>query len=61
MKTQQLITVNEFCRLHHIEMSFINLLEEAGLVRLMERDQQQFIEHHQLRQLEIEWNKHRAS
>jgi len=52
METQNLIAAHEFCTLHHIEFSFIGSLEDAGLLKLVERDEQKYIQHQQLSQLE---------
>ena len=52
METQYLIAAQDFCIIHHIELSFIWSLEEAGLLQLVDLDEQKFIEHHQLGQLE---------
>lgn len=52
MATEQLIEVTVFCRYHQIEYSFINSLEESGLVELTLVDQQKFIPNDQLQHLE---------
>lgn len=52
MRTGELIAANDFCKIHHIEYSFIGYLEEAGLVNLVVQDEQKFIHHNQLSDLE---------
>ena len=34
MKTEHLVPANEFCRGHKIEVSFVNALNESGLIEL---------------------------
>jgi hypothetical protein len=46
------IAVNEFCVHHNIEISFINLLEQNGLIRLSVIESKYFVEKEQLPQLE---------
>jgi hypothetical protein len=55
MKTTQmddLIAVNEFCVNHHIEISFINLLQQNGLIEIRTIESKYFVEKEQLPQLE---------
>lgn len=52
MAKQKLIGVTIFCELHQIDYSFINSLEESGLIEFVIIDQQKFIPHSQLYQLE---------
>lgn len=52
MKTENLIAASDFCTIHHIEYSFIGSLEEAGLVRLIVKNEEKFIHHNQLNDLE---------
>lgn len=52
METENLIAAHEFCTLHHIEISFIGSLQEAGLLQLVEHEEQKYIQHQQLSQLE---------
>jgi hypothetical protein len=53
-KTQMddLIAVNEFCVNHHIEFSFINLLQQNGLIEIRTIESKYFVEKEQLPQLE---------
>jgi len=52
MATDNLIAANDFCVYHHVEYTFIDSLEEAGLVELTVIDQQKFIPHEQLQRIE---------
>jgi hypothetical protein len=52
MKTENLITVNEFCIYHNVEFTFINSLQQAGLVDVKEVDQTIFIPESELRKLQ---------
>lgn len=52
MEKQELIEVKIFCEYQQIEYSFISSLEESGLVEFVVIDQQKFIPHSQLYQLE---------
>ena len=55
MKTTQmddLIAVNEFCVNHHIEISFINLLQQNGLIEIRTIESKYFVKKEQLPQLE---------
>lgn len=52
MTTEHLTAADEFCSYHHIETTFINLLEEAGLVQITVVNQSRFIPQSQLPQLE---------
>lgn len=46
------IAVNEFCVHHNIEFSFINLLQQNGLISLSLIESKYFVEKEQLPQLE---------
>lgn len=55
MKPKQiddLIAVNEFCINHNIEISFVNLLQQNGLINVSTIESKHFIEKEQLPQLE---------
>jgi len=55
MKSKQiddLIAVNEFCVNHSIEISFLNLLQQNGLIEISTIESQYFVEKEQLPQLE---------
>jgi len=47
-----LIAVNEFCVYHNIEISFINLLQQSGLIEISTIESKYFVEKEQLPQLE---------
>ena len=52
MENKKLISTNEFCDSHHIEISFIHSLEETGLIEITTIDNTGFISISQLQQLE---------
>ena len=49
---EDLIAVNEFCVHHNIEISFLNLLQQNGLIEISTIESQYFVEKEQLPQLE---------
>jgi hypothetical protein len=51
-RIDNLIAVNEFCVHHNIEISFINLLRQNGLIEISTIESQYFVEKEQLPQLE---------
>jgi len=52
MQTEYLIAIDEFCVKHDIEVSFINSLQETGLIEITTVDEAGFIHVEQIRQLE---------
>jgi hypothetical protein len=52
MQTGYLIDVNKFCANHKIEISFINSLQQAGLIKIKTIKETGFIDPKQLLQLE---------
>ena len=52
MKTEYLITVEEFCTSHDIETSFINSLEQTGLIEVKTIEEAGYLDAEQLQQLE---------
>lgn len=52
MRIDNLIAVNEFCVHHNIEISFINLLKQNGLIEISTIESKYFVEKEQLPQLE---------
>ncbi|TFH49809.1 MAG: MerR family transcriptional regulator [Bacteroidia bacterium] len=58
MHTEYLISAEEFCASHEIEISFIRLLEQTGLIELETVHESPVIRKEQLRQLEIFINLH---
>ncbi len=52
MQAENLIAVNEFCINHNIDISFINSLQQSGLVEITNIKETWFIDVDQLQQLE---------
>lgn len=52
MQTENLISINDFCLSHNIEISFINSLQKAGLIEVTIIDETEFINAVYLQQLE---------
>lgn len=52
MEQRKLISATEFCTMHHIEVSFIQSLEETGLIEIENIEETGFIPESQLPQLE---------
>jgi len=52
MQPEYLITVNEFCANHNIEISFISSLQQTGLIEITTIEETGFIDADQLQQLE---------
>jgi chaperone modulatory protein CbpM len=52
MQTGNLIAIRDFCIHHNIEISFISLLHENGLIEITTIEETQFIDAEQLQQLE---------
>jgi len=52
MTTEEMIAANDFCAIHKIEYSFICSLEDAGLLQLVVMNEQRFIHHNQVNELE---------
>ena len=44
MKTNDLIPIEQFCKIYEIEFSFINSLNEFGLIEITYIDKNEFIE-----------------
>jgi len=51
-QTKNLIAVDEFCFNNNVETSFINLLEQNGMIEISIIEETKFIEADQLRELE---------
>ena len=51
-RIDDLIAVNEFCVHHNIEISFINLLQQNGLIEISTIESKYFVEKEQLPRLE---------
>lgn len=58
MKTENLIKANDFCVYHNVEFTFINSLQQAGLVDVKEVDQTIFIPESELKKLQKIINLH---
>ena len=52
MQMEQLIAAHEFCASHDIEISFINALQDFGLIEFTTIQETEFIHTDQLQQLE---------
>lgn len=52
MQTGNLIAVNEFCKYHKIEISFISTLQQTGLIEFTTIEETVFIDTEELPQLE---------
>jgi hypothetical protein len=52
MQTENLIAIDEFCINHNIEISFINSLQQTGLIEITTIKETGFIDAGQLQQLE---------
>lgn len=52
MNKGNLIPANEFCNSHNIEISFINSLQEAGLIEITTIKETEYIHESQLYELE---------
>jgi hypothetical protein len=52
MEPKEYIAVSEFCSSHHIQYSFINSLNEYGLLELTVIEEDEFIHPEQVRELE---------
>ena len=52
MQEENLIPANEFCIHHNIEVSFLHLLHEYGLVEVTHKNEETFIDTNQLNELE---------
>ncbi|MDN3658753.1 chaperone modulator CbpM [Ferruginibacter paludis] len=52
MPTSQLIAATEFCIYHNIELSFIESLQQSGLITVVVQEERIFVEENELPQLE---------
>jgi hypothetical protein len=52
MQTQNLISLNEFCVNHNIEIEFISSLQQTGLIEITTLKEVEYIDTDQLQQLE---------
>lgn len=52
MQTEYLIAIEDFCKSHDIEISFVSSLQQNGLIEITTIEEVGFIDAEQLRQLE---------
>ena len=52
MPTEYLIAIKEFCACHNIEISFVNSLQQTGLIEITTVEDTGFIDAEQLQKLE---------
>ena len=52
MSTTQLIAASEFCIYHHVELSFIQSLQQSGLLTVIVQEEKMYVEEEELPQLE---------
>jgi uncharacterized Fe-S cluster-containing MiaB family protein len=52
MNKGNMIPANEFCTYHNIEISFLNSLQEAGLIEITIIEETEYIPENQLNELE---------
>ena len=52
MQTESLISINDFCASHKIEISFISSLQRTGLIEIIRIEETWFIDRDQLQLLE---------
>ncbi len=52
MQTEHLISVQEFCGYHHLEVTFVQTLEERGLIQTITVGQSLYVQPEQVGQLE---------
>lgn len=52
MKTKKLIAVDEFCKSNDIEISFVNSLEENGLLEITKIEETSFFNFEQIQELD---------
>lgn len=52
MQPEQLISVQEFCGYHHLEIAFVQTLEQRGLIQIITVGQSLYVHSEQVGQLE---------
>ncbi len=52
MSTTQLIAASEFCMYHQVELSFIQSLQQSGLLTVIVQEEKLYVEEEELPQLE---------
>ena len=58
METKDLILIEQFCELHNIEISFINSLQEFGLLEIIIIEENKYLTHEQLNDVEKKMRLH---
>ncbi len=55
---QELISVSEYCTIHRIDVTFVEMLAESGLVKLVSVRRKRYIPHDALRTIErmVNWH-----
>jgi chaperone modulatory protein CbpM len=58
MSSEELIPANDFCTVHHVELSFIQTLHESGLIGMTVRDGAVFLAANELPDVEkfVRWH-----
>lgn len=52
MKQEEFISVNDFCQYHSIEVTFIESLEDSGLIQITTMEQNEFIPYDEIPRIE---------
>jgi len=52
MNTKDLIPISHFCKIYEIEFSFVNSLNDFGLIELVYIDKDEFIELEKIKEIE---------
>ena len=52
METTNLVLIEHFCSHHQIDFSFINSLNEFGLIEVVEMNDSKYLQHEQLKDIE---------
>ncbi len=52
MQREDLVSIPEFCGYHHLEMTFVQTLEQRGLIEIVTLEQVQYVQSGQLARLE---------
>jgi hypothetical protein len=58
MATEQLITIQQFCTYYDVEVSFIDALNEHGLIEIISTEEARYIDQEKIRMLEKMINLH---
>ena len=52
MKTEQLVSIQEFCSYHNIEASFVLTLHEVGLIEIISEGEAQYLQEEKIKDVE---------